>query len=64
MKRRSLVTTDETARHPFLALIPPHVRHGGEPIVARPAWKLTASDVTGFLAAYVATLTAALVFIA
>ncbi|MCB5424729.1 hypothetical protein H0274_05625 [Altererythrobacter sp. CC-YST694] len=30
--RRSLVLTDETARHPFRASLPPHVTRGGGPI--------------------------------
>ncbi|WP_157812463.1 hypothetical protein [Novosphingobium kunmingense] len=29
--RRTLVLTDETARHPFRASLPPHVRQGVEP---------------------------------
>ncbi|MDE1914880.1 MAG: hypothetical protein KGJ57_00160 [Sphingomonadales bacterium] len=31
--RRSLVLGDETARHPFLKSLPPHVRGGGQPIM-------------------------------
>jgi len=30
--RRSLVLTNETARHPFRASLPPHVTRGGSPI--------------------------------
>jgi hypothetical protein len=31
--RRSLVLGDETARHPFLQSLPPHVRGGGQPVL-------------------------------
>lgn len=31
--RRSLVLGDETARHPFLQSLPPHVRSGGRPVM-------------------------------
>ncbi len=31
--RRSLVLGDETARHPFLQSLPPHVRTGGQPVL-------------------------------
>lgn len=33
--RRSLVLGDETARHPFLQSLPPHVRGGRAPIPCR-----------------------------
>ena len=62
--RRSLVTTDETARHPFLASLPPHVRMGIEPLQIKRGWRLTAEDVRGFLMAYGACLLAVTVFIA
>jgi hypothetical protein len=61
--RRSLVITDETARHPFLASLPPHVRAGAAPVPARNHWKLTATDLRGFVTAYFACLAAVLVFI-
>lgn len=69
MTRRALVLTDESARHPFRRMLPPHVRI---PIVdeAPPppqqqttSWRLTASDVRQFLMAYCATFLAVSVFI-
>jgi hypothetical protein len=52
--RRSLVLTDEAARHPFLASLPPYVRRYG--VVAMPARRfgLTAQDVRQFFLAYCA----------
>lgn len=61
--RRSLVLSDEAARHPFLASLPPHVRSGAEPVPARPDWKLTRDDVSGFLTAYFGCLVAVGIFI-
>ncbi|MCL4673204.1 MAG: hypothetical protein KJZ64_09780 [Sphingomonadaceae bacterium] len=62
--RRALVLTDETARHPFLASLPPHVRSGEVPKSARPRWRLTGADVRGFFTAYLASLAVIAVFIA
>jgi hypothetical protein len=62
--RRSLVLTDESARHPFRASLPPHVRASAEPMPARPAWVITRDDVQGFVTAYFACLAAVAVFIA
>lgn len=62
--RRSLVLTDEQARHPFRAALPPHVCRGGTVAVQRPAWALTRDDVHGFVGAYFASLAAVAVFIA
>lgn len=62
--RRSLVITDEAARHPYLASLPPHVRKGSKPVPSRPAWFLTAEDVKGFVAAYFACLVGVAIFIA
>jgi chaperonin GroEL (HSP60 family) len=62
--RRSLILTDEAARHPFLASLPPHVRQGVEPIVIKRGWQLTAEDVRSFLLAYCACLLAVTIFIA
>ena len=62
--RRSLVTTDETARHPFLASLPPHVRAAIEPHAVTRGWGLTGEDVRGFLMAYCACLLAVAAFIA
>jgi hypothetical protein len=60
--RRSLVLTDESARHPFLASLPPHVRRGCEP-VRRKRWTLTAQDGRDFLMTYCASFLAASVFL-
>lgn len=62
--RRALVLTDETARHPFLASLPPHVRQGTPPRKARPGWRLTAADLRGFFGAYLACLVAVSIYIA
>jgi hypothetical protein len=44
MKRRALVVTDEAARHPFLASLPPHVRRSASD-AARPSnWRQFASN--------------------
>ena len=62
--RRSLVLTDEMARHPFLASLAPHVRRSEElasvPKV-RPGWM---EDLRDFLMAYCACFVAVSVFIA
>ncbi|MEQ1497886.1 MAG: hypothetical protein ABL914_04435 [Novosphingobium sp.] len=62
--RRSLVLTDEKARHRFLASLPPHVRSDGEPIAvprARPSWF---KDLRDFLIAYGACFIAVSLYIA
>ena len=61
--RRSLVLTDEAARHPFRASLPPHVRKGAEPFPSRPGWAITRDDVQGFLGAYFACLVGVAIFI-
>ena len=64
MMRRALVITDETARHPFLASLPPHIRglaHEGPP---QRNWRITAQDVKDFLLAYCACFLAVSAFIA
>ncbi len=89
--RRSLVLTNETARHPFRASLPTHVfevveepspQHEpevraamnarGETVdqtvdvfeeAAREWWRLTRSDVRGFVSTYLAVFLAVLVFI-
>lgn len=65
MKRRSLVLTDETARHPFLASLPPHVRRGTEPVqlIRRPRW-LSMDEIRDFLVAYCVCFVAVGTFIA
>jgi len=61
--RRSLVLTDETARHWFRASLPPHVRSNEYAAPAESLWRLTKDDVRGFVSAYLATFAAVLVFI-
>ncbi len=61
--RRSLVLTDETARHSFLASLPPHVRGRSAPLPSRPGWAITTDDVRGFVSAYFACLVAVAIFI-
>ncbi len=62
--RRSLVLTDETARHPFLASLPPHVRQGTQPLrVKRSGW-FQLSDLRDFVVAYCACFVGVSVFIA
>jgi hypothetical protein len=62
--RRSLVLTDETARHPFRASLPPHVVRGTEPVPARKRWGLNAQDIRDFAMAYCACLVGVTTFIA
>lgn len=61
--RRALVVTDERARHPFLASLPPHVRRGIEPIRRRVAGHITLQDVKEFLMAYCACFVAVTTFL-
>ena len=67
MKRRALVLTDESAGHPFLRSLPPHVRRGGaEPEAGsapRAGWRLTGRDWRDFLGAYCASFVAVTAFI-
>ena len=62
--RRSLVLTDESARHPFRASIPPHVLAEEPAVRLRSKFYPTRDDIRGFASTYFATLAAALVFIA
>ncbi|UIP06093.1 hypothetical protein LY632_10330 [Erythrobacter sp. SDW2] len=62
-RRRSLVLTDEGARHPFLVSLPPHVRSEAPDKPLRAAWVVTREDIRGFASAYFASLAAALVFL-
>jgi hypothetical protein len=64
MMRRTLVITDETARHPFLASLPPHIRGLAEEGPRRLAWRITVQDVKDFLLAYCACFLAVSAFIA
>ena len=65
LMRRALVITDDAARHPFLASLPPHVRRLREPEVIdykKPA--VSRSSIREFLMAYCACFAAVAVFIA
>jgi hypothetical protein len=67
--RRSLVVTDESARHPFLQSLPPHVRRGGVAIRAPRnrqiiGWKMNLRDVRDFILSYFACFVAVSVYIA
>jgi len=62
--RRSLVLTDETARHPFLARLAPHVRVGKTPVDIkrqRPSWF---GDLRDFVVTYCACFVAVSLYIA
>jgi hypothetical protein len=61
--RRSLVLTDEQARHPFRASLPPHVCRGDRFVIERSTWALSRDDIYGFTSAYFACLVAVAVFI-
>jgi hypothetical protein len=61
--RRSLVLTDETARHWFRASLPPHVKRDLIHIPAEALWRLTMDDMRGVASTYVAATAAILVFI-
>ncbi|MCZ8323715.1 MAG: hypothetical protein O9283_00450 [Sphingomonadaceae bacterium] len=61
--RRALVLTDETARHPFRASLPPHVRKGIEPRPARVRSPFTMQDLRDFLLAYCACFLAVSTFL-
>ncbi|MFA7586084.1 MAG: hypothetical protein WCY11_07810 [Novosphingobium sp.] len=63
-KRTALVVTDETARHPFLAKLPPHVRKGQSPVAGRRGRATASRDWRDFLSAYCASLAAVAIFIA
>ncbi len=63
--RRSLVLTDETARHPFRASLPPHVcALAADDLEPRVPWRQRFyADVRGFAQAYCACFVATLAFI-
>jgi len=61
--RRSLVLTDEAARHPFRASLPPHVCRNQAPAAPARKWQLNAGDLRDFLLAYFASSVAAMAFI-
>lgn len=64
--RRALVLTDEAARHPFRASLPPHWREQrDEHAEPRRPWRMVLmQDVRGFAQTYCACLFAVLAFIA
>lgn len=63
-KRRTLVITNESARHPFRASLAPHVTRVEEDDEARSSlWRLTKDDIRGFASTYFAVFAAVLVFI-
>lgn len=61
--RRALVLTDESARHPFRALLPAHSRSVTIDPRRTTDWRLTVSDVRGFATVYFASFAAVLAFI-
>lgn len=61
--RRSLVLTDEGARHWFRRSLPPHIRKDLIPIPAESLWRLTVEDVRGFATVYLAATAAVFAFI-
>ncbi|AUX69544.1 hypothetical protein CHX26_08620 [Porphyrobacter sp. HT-58-2] len=61
--RRSLVLTEESARHWFRASLPPHVKRDLIPIPAESLWRLTMEDVRGVASTYVAATLAIFAFI-
>ena len=63
MTRRALVLTDETARHPFLRSLPPHVRRIEPDEEPARRWRFTLADVRHFAAAYCASFVAVTVFL-
>jgi hypothetical protein len=63
--RRSLVVTDESARHPFRMSLPPHVCSSSVP-VNESGWRrqLTRRDWRDIIATYSASFIAVTLFIA
>jgi hypothetical protein len=61
--RRSLVLTDESARHWFRRSLPPHIKTDLIPIPAESLWRLTVEDVRGFASVYLAATAAIFAFI-
>ncbi|MEO6153379.1 MAG: hypothetical protein ABIT09_03925 [Croceibacterium sp.] len=63
--RRSLVLTDDGARHPLRAILPLHSREmRDERAEPRAPWRLTlAGDMRGFVQTYVACFFAAIAFL-
>ena len=61
--RRSLVLTDESARHPFRASLPTRPDLTRETIMRSTRWSWAKNDWVGFVGAYVVCLGGALAFI-
>ncbi len=62
--RRSLVLTNESARHPFRASLPQRrAAFADLPAPAGSDWRLTADDIRGVATTYFATVAAVLAFI-
>jgi len=61
--RRALVLTDENARHPFRASLPPHVRRGGMPQWPVAPARNRLQDLKDFLLAYCACFIAISAFL-
>lgn len=62
--RRSLVLVDETARHPFLRNLPPHVRTARAPLPRAPKRDTWLDSLRQFLLAYCACFIAASLYFA
>ena len=62
LMRRQFAIAGQNARHPFLSVLPPHVR-----ALAPTGWRetlaLTRDDVRGFATSYIACLVAVAAFI-
>ena len=64
MMRRSLVLTDEAARHPFRASLPPRtIAIERDPGREPSRWRLTVADMRGFASAYVSCVVGITAFI-
>jgi len=61
--RRSLVLTNESARHPFRASLMVRPELQRDRMTRATRWSLSQNDWVGFLGAYVACLVGALIFI-
>jgi len=62
--RRYLVLTDEAARHPFRASLPPHVRQQlSDTPEPKRGWRLSRQDWRQFLTTYCAGFVAVTMFI-
>ncbi|MCB2077794.1 MAG: hypothetical protein KDE55_08865 [Novosphingobium sp.] len=63
--RRALVLSDETASHPFLRSLPPHVRHCDDASDEKPPfWRFTRRDWRDFLSTYCAAFVVVSAFFA